>query len=220
MKQFNIFMAFLFSLTCYGQNDYKQVYDKALEYQIRSSVGEEEKDFWNFHPSWYYSIFHSSYKSGEHEKNNYIQLDSIIDSSKKSALKVINAKEDIEIIYQNELAHWNDRNNDWELTDTKKSIENIRDALYDVMSAFGAYKVEVANASKMYEELDRIDKKVITLEKAHLDNSKRRQGYESCQEEYTALMNICYKLCNMSLVASKSEEFDIKKIDIKKIIEK
>jgi hypothetical protein len=213
MKKFNLFIVLsALCLTNYAQTSYKQVYDKSLEYQIRSSVGASQKDFWNFHPGWYYDLFHSKYKSGEYEKNNYIQFDSIVEASAQSAVKVLNAKKDIEIIYQHELAHWNDRNNDWELDAIKKELENVRDAIYDVMSAFGTYKVQLNHAIKMYDELDRIDKKVEILGKAHLDNSKRRQGYEKCQEEYTSLMNICYKLCNMSLVASKSEEFDYKKL--------
>jgi hypothetical protein len=214
MKKFNVFMllSFLY-LVCYGQTSYKQVYDKALEYQIRSSVGVSGKDFWQFHPGWYYSMFHSRYKSGNYEKNNYIQLDSIVSSSAQSALKTLAAKEDIEVIYQHELAHWNDRNNDWELELLKKQLSNVRDALYDIMGAFGAYKVSVDHALKMYNELDRIDNKVTTLGKAHLDNSKRRQGYEKCQQEYIELMNVCYKLCNYSLVASKYDDFDLNRLN-------
>jgi hypothetical protein len=213
MKKLSLFILFsTLYLTCFAQTSYKQVYDKSLEYQIRSSIGESQKDFWDFHPGWYYSLFHSKYKSGKYEKNNYIQLDSIIEASAQSALKALNAKKDIEIIYQHELAHWNDRNNDWEIDTIRNELETARDALYDVMSAFGAYKVQLEHAIKVYDELDRIDKKRETLGKAHLDNSKRRQGYEQCQEEYISLMNICYKLCNMSLVASKYEEFDYEKL--------
>jgi len=211
-KKYLIFLGCFMFLNSFAQTDFKQVYDKALEYQIRSSVGISEKDFWKFHPGWYYSIFHSQYKSGNNEKNNYIQLDSILNSSAKSLLKVIQAREDIEIIYQNELAHWNDRNNDWELQNILKELQFIRDALNDVMSEFGANKVSLSHATKMYEELGRIDDSVQILGKAHLDNAKRRQGYERCQQEYIYLMNLCYKLCNYSLVNSKYDDYDYNKL--------
>jgi hypothetical protein len=189
------------SLTAHGQTSYKQVYDKALELQIRSSVGVDEDGHWKFHPGWYYDIFHSSYKSRKHENNNIVQLDSIIEATRESMYKVIKAREDIEVIYQHELAHWNDRNNDRELSLVKKQLEDTRDALFDVMSEFIKYRVSVSDASKLYQELGRIDDKVNIISKAHLDNQKRRQGFEKCLVEYNELINICYKICNMSQVA-------------------
>jgi len=189
-----------------AQTDYKQVYDKSFEYQIKSSVGKD--DFWNFHPSWYYSFFHSKYKSGDNENNNKILLDSITDATKKSMLKVMQARSDIEIIYEHELAHWNDRNNDWEMDNIQTQLDDARKAVGYVFEEFPNHYVAVNDASKFYAELERIDNKIKTLSNAHLDNSKRRQGFEKCLEEYFILLNVSYKFLNMSLVSSKNETYN------------
>jgi hypothetical protein len=204
MKKFLLLLFVITPFISPAQTDFKQVYDKSLEYQIKSSVGADE--FWKFHPDWYYSIFHSKYKSGENENNNKIYLDSLTEATRESMFKVIEAKNDIEIIYQNELAHWNDRNNDWEISNVQRQLDEVRKSIGYVFEEFSNHKVSVDNAHKLYEELERIDNKKITLNKAHLDNAKRRQGYEGCLKEYVVLLNVGYRLLNMSFVASKYYE--------------
>ncbi|MDR1370498.1 MAG: DUF5045 domain-containing protein [Dysgonamonadaceae bacterium] len=196
-------------LTVSGQTSYKQVHDKALELQIRSSVGVDENRHWKFHPEWYYNLFHKEYKSRENENNNIIQLDSIIAATMESFIKVRNARRNIEIIYEHELAHWNDRNNDWELDRLKLLIDDARESIKVLTGEFTSHNVPVGDAQKLYEELERINDKVKTISKAHLDNAKRRQGFETCLSEYNVLMNICYKVNNYSLVASKSPLLNI-----------
>ena len=201
MKTKLLVILLLTSLVGKAQTDFKQVYDKSLEKQIKSSVGKNDE--WEFHPGWYYSIFHNKYKSGDNENNNKIYLDSLIDATSASLLKVLQARKDIEIIYQNELAHWNDRTNDWELTDMQRQLENARKVIGDVFAEFPTKKVPSEDRLNLFEELSRIDEKVKTLSKAHLDNGKRKQGFEKCLEEYNRLYTVSYKLLHMSYVASK-----------------
>ncbi|MDR2774258.1 MAG: hypothetical protein LBC19_05865 [Tannerella sp.] len=202
-KSVTLFIISILPLAAFGQTSYKQVYDKALELQIRSSVGFDGNGHWKFHPGWYYDLFHSKYESRENEDNNVIQLDSMNEAALQSLSKVIKARQDMEVIYGHELAHWNDRNNDWELEHIKTRLDDARESIGILTGEFPKHNVSAEDALKLYRELERIDDKVKTLSNAHLDNAKRRQGFENCLAEYNVLINVCYKINNYSLVASK-----------------
>jgi hypothetical protein len=207
MKKLFFIILLITPFVAFAQTDYKQVYDKSLEYQISSSVGAID-DFWKFHPDWYYAIFHSKYKSGDYQNNNKIYLDSIVEATRESMLKVLQARNDIEIIYQHELAHWNDRNNDWESADLQSQLDDARQGIGYVFEEFPNHQVDLNDATKFYNELERIDNKINTLKKAHLDNAKRRQGFEKCLEEYFVLLNVSFKYLNMSFVGSKNQKLN------------
>jgi len=201
-RKFILILFFLLPFAVFAQmGSVKQVENKSLENQIRSTVGVD--GHWDFSPGWWYSIFHSKYKSGDYEINNKIYLDSIVNETRLSMVKIRLTRDEIQKVYQNELAHYNDRNIDNELNDIKSQLDEARKAIGNIFAGFSENSVSLDNANLLYKELERIDEKVKVLNKAHLDNSKRRQGYEKCLTEYNALLNVSYKVLYMSYVASK-----------------
>lgn len=195
------FMMFLTSWA-YSQTSYKRVYDKSLERQIKSSVGVG--DYWKFHPNWYYFLFHRKYKSRRYENNNKLPLDSMIKETAQSVLKVHQAHEQITVVYNQEKAKFEDRNTDREFAYIKDEIDKTRYVIKKLMTDyFPKYGVPERQSQTYYEELERIDKKIKMLKEAHLDNSKRRKGFELCLTEYRKLLNLCYKENEISNIAVK-----------------
>jgi hypothetical protein len=207
MKKTGLFLAMLFSMMAvYGQSGgVKSVKDEGLEKQIKSSVGSS--DYWEFSPDWYYSVMHSQYKKREDQDNNSKQLKEMLSNTAKSLLKVKEAHKQITVVYEQEMAHWNDRNNDWEYGEVEKEIKDLREAIAYQCGNFARNKVPVSEAQKLYDELDRIDERVKLLNDAHLDNAKRRKGYETAIEEYIILLNVCYRINYYCDVAVSYDDF-------------
>jgi len=196
-------------LRLYGQNDFKQVYDRSLENQINSSVGVNGE--WQFSPNWYYNFLHSRYKSGDYENNNIIPLDDMIEAATKSLMKVRSAHNSINVVYENEKKHWADRNSDRELSEVLNDIENAKYALQVLTSAFSQTKVPLDDAETIYKEYNRINDKYFLIGdtvRTHMDNQKRRRAYALCLDEFNNLINVCYNLNWNALVASKYREFE------------
>jgi len=195
------------SFACFAQTDYKRVYDKSLEQQIKSSFGLPDS-YWDFYPGWYYSFLHSKYKSGEYENNNVIPLDSLNEAANTSLYEVTLANEAIEVVYQNEKAHWEDRNSDREIAEVLQDIENCKRTIQKLTEKFAEYKVPVYDAQNVYDEYDRINRKTFLIGESHLDNSKKRRAYSLCINEFVALINVCYRINYYCITASKNDEFN------------
>jgi len=193
----------------YGQNDYKQVYDKSLENQIKSSFGANRE--WQFSPGWYYNFLHSQYKSGENEKNNKIILDSLNQAATVSLQNVLSAHESITVVYENEKKHFEDRTSDREIMQIINDIEDAKESIMVLTGEFTAHKVPVNEAEKVYKEYERINNKYYLIGDTiltHLDNQKKRRAYSVCLDEFVLLINVCYRINTYCLVASKVDEFD------------
>jgi hypothetical protein len=194
----NVFVLIPFFFVLFGikesfaQTDVRQVYDQSLERQIKSSVGAG--NYWDFYPSWYYSILHSRYKSRNYENNNLIPIDSMLEQTAASLLKVIQAHLDIDIVYKQEKAHWEDRNSDRELALMLHELNSVKEAIEILTNAFPEHKVPLAMAQICYNEYERINNQERIIGSAHLDNSKKRTGYEQCLQNYITLLNRCYKV--------------------------
>jgi hypothetical protein len=204
----NILIFCLF-LPCFGQTDYKQVYDKSLESQINSSVGMNDE--WGFSPDWYYNFLHNKYKSGEYEKNNSIPLSEMNEAAFKSLHQVGEANAAITRVYENEKKHWEDRRSNRELFQILNDIENSKYAIRVLTDEFSKHKVPAEEAQKIYDEYDRINQKYFLIGDTiltHMDNQKRRRAYSVCLDEFVKLINVCYRINNYCLVASKEEEFN------------
>ena len=208
MRKYSSFIFALFlSGACFAQTDYKQVYDQSLEQQIKSSVGLPDA-YWDFYPGWYYTFLHNKYKSGNYENNNALPLDSLNKAANISLYEVIQANEAIEVVYQNEKAHWEDRNSDREIAEVLQDIENCKRTIQKLTEKFPEYKVPAYDAQNVYDEYDRINKKTFLIGKSHLDNSKKRRAYSLCIDEFVKLINVCYRINYYCIVASKNEEFN------------
>ena len=203
---FLIFFILSFSV-CYAQNDYKQVYDESLHRQIESSVGVNDE--WRFFPSWYYNFLHNRYKSRNHENNNIIQLKAMNEAAEQSLEKVKDAHKSITVVYENEKRHWEDRNSDREIAQVLQDIEDTKSRIQVLTFRFSEHKVPIPEAQKIYDEYNRINERfslIGNIELTHLDNSKKRRAYSVCLEEYVKLMNVCYRINNYCLVASKETD--------------
>jgi lipopolysaccharide export LptBFGC system permease protein LptF len=202
-------LAFSFLSIGYGQSDYKQVYDKSLENQIKSSVGMNGE--WQFSPEWYYNFLHNKYKDKDNIDNNKVPLDSMISNAEKSLLEVMAAHQSINVVYENEIKHWSDRTSDRELNQVMDDIENAKKAIKSLTAEFSNYDVPVNEAQKVYDEYERVNEKYLLLNDmslAHMDNQKRRRAYELCLDEFVRLINVCYRIHYYCLVASKNEKLD------------
>jgi len=209
MRKIIIFLLVACSfITVFAQTDYKQVYDRSLENQIKSSVGVNGE--WNFSPGWYYNFLHRQYRSREHEDNNMIPLENMIEAAEKSFLKVHAAHEAITVVYNNEVKHWADRTSDREITDVLIDIENAKDAIRVLTSNFSNNKVPVNEAERIYDEYNRINEKYFLIGdtvRTHMDNQKRRRAYAVCLDEFNTLINVCYHVNWFCFVASKQDDF-------------
>jgi len=212
MKRLIVWIIAVFAFVhMYGQTDFKQVYDESLENQINSSVGVSGE--WNFSPGWYYDFLHREYKSGNYENNNIIPLGDMNEAARKSFLKVKAAHDAITIVYENEVKHWQDRNSDRELKEILNDIEEAKNAIQVLTSAFSTNKVPVNQADNIYKEYNRVNERYFLIGdtiRTHMDNQKRRRAYALCLDEFNKLINVCYHLNWYALVASKDEEFDLK----------
>jgi hypothetical protein len=187
-----LFSAFSGINKSFAQTDVKQVYDQSLEQQIKSSVGVG--GYWDFYPSWYYSILHNRYKSRNYENNNLIPIDSMLVQTAASLLKVMQAHFDIDIVYKQEKAHWEDRNSDRELALMLHELNSVKEAIGILTNAFPEHKVPFEMAQICYDEYERISNQEKIIGNAHLDNSKKRIGYEQCLQNFIVLLNRCYKV--------------------------
>jgi predicted nucleotidyltransferase len=104
------------------------------------------------------------------------------------------AHDDIDIVYRQEKAHWEDRNADNEFRAMQQALVGLREAIGTMTGHFSRNKVPLDMAQVCYDEYERIYKQEQVIANAHLDNSKKRKGYEGCIEEYTILLNHCYRI--------------------------
>jgi hypothetical protein len=210
MKKLTLMLC-LFSLfsICYSQTDYKQVYDESLHKQIQSAGGMAGE--WGFYPGWYYNFLHGRYSSRDRWDNNSVPLDSMNAAARLSLLKVMDAHESIKIVYENEKRHFEDRTSDREIAQIRADIENTKEAIQALTSEFSKHSVPLDEAQKVYDEYGRINEKYYLIgntELTHMDNAKRRRAYTICLNEYVKLLNVCYKINNYCLVASKVNKFE------------
>ena len=188
MKKLFYLITFALTISFVANAQIKQVYDKSQENQILSTVYSQ----WKFYPEQFYESVYKKYMEDYGNSDDWLKP--LTEHAEKAKKKVIESHKEINVVYEQEVAKWNDRTNDWEYSSFDKDINKIKAKIEKQTKKFAENKVELANAQRLYDEYTRLNNKVAITQTAHLENEKRRKQYQEVIDEYKNLLVVCYQI--------------------------
>lgn len=185
-----LFLSFFISLAVYaeGGGGVKMVYDESLKNQFASTVYSQ----WKFSPKWFYELLYKKYMEEYGNTDDF--LEPLTEHAENSKNRVINAHNEIDVVYKQEIVKWNDRTIDREYELVENDINDLRSLIEKETGKFLKNKISVSNAEVIYKELSRIDSKLKIVIGAHLENEKRRSSYQEIIGDYKNLFRVCSDL--------------------------